>query len=104
MTDDSSCIIIEEPEVCIHIGLLSRIIATIKAYSKTKQVILSTHSDQILDQIESANVVIVEMTKAGTITSEMNKWLGPKGRQALTSYLEESGTLGEYWRSGGLAQ
>lgn len=44
------------------------------------------------------------MTKIGTKSTEMVKWLGPKGKIALTSYLEESGTLGEYWRAGGLTQ
>ena len=104
MTDASSCIIIEEPEVCVHMGLLSRIIATAKAYSSDKQVIISTHSDQVLDQLEPQNIAVVEMTKIGTVSTGLNKWLGPKGRQALTSYLGESGTLGEYWRSGGLAR
>ena len=103
MTDASTCLLIEEPEVCVHLGLLNRIVNTIKSYSKYKQVILSTHSDQILDQLEPENVLIVEMTRSGTKATSMEKWVGEKGRVALTNYLEETGTLGEYWRSGGLS-
>ncbi len=103
MTDSSSCLLIEEPEVCIHLGLLSRIMSTIKSYSATKQVIFSTHSDQILDQLEPNNVFVVAMTRAGTTATAIETWIGNKGKTALTEYLEESGTLGEYWRAGGLS-
>jgi AAA15 family ATPase/GTPase len=104
MTDSSSCLLIEEPEVCVHLGLLSRIVNTIKVYSGSKQVIFSTHSDQILDQLEPKNVFVVAMTRTGTTSTNMEAWVGRKGRAALTTYLEESGTLGEYWRAGGLSQ
>jgi predicted ATPase len=103
MTDASSCLLIEEPEVCVHLGLLSRIVSTIKSYSKSKQVIFSTHSDQVLDQLDPKNVFVVAMTRTGTTAVGMESWVGQKGRVALTNYLEESGTLGEYWRAGGLA-
>lgn len=103
MTDASSCLLIEEPEVCVHHGLLSRIISTIKAYAQTKQIIFSTHSDLVLDQLEPSNVVVVAMTRSGTTATPMETWVGSDGRAALHTYLEESGTLGEYWRSGGLS-
>lgn len=103
MTDSSSCLLVEEPEVCVHHGLLSKIINTIKAYSSTKQVIFSTHSDLVLDQLGPENVTVVTMSSSGTVAAPMEKWVGKEGRLALTNYLEESGTLGEYWRSGGLS-
>lgn len=103
MTDSSSCLLIEEPEVCVHHGLLSRIVSTIKSYSAFKQVIFSTHSDQVLDQLEPKNVFVMAMTRTGTTATAMESWVGPTGRAALTTYLEESGTLGEYWRAGGIS-
>jgi len=103
MTDASRCLLIEEPEVCVHHGLLNRIVSTIKAYSTTKQVIFSTHSDLVLDQLDPENVFVIEMKRAGTTATPMIGWVGGKGRVALDNYLAESGTLGEYWRSGGLA-
>ena len=103
MTDSSSCLLIEEPEVCVHHGLLTRIISTIKAYSSEKQVILSTHSDLVLDLLEPKNVFVVAMTSTGTTTTGLESWIDKNGRTALKTYLAESGTLGEYWRSGGLS-
>jgi predicted ATP-dependent endonuclease of OLD family len=103
MTDASACLLIEEPEVCVHHGLLTRIISTISAYAREKQIIFSTHSDLVLDNIEQENVFVVNMQKAITHVSSLSKWAGAKGRSALNAYLQESGTLGEYWRSGGFA-
>ena len=103
MTTSSKCLLIEEPEVCIHHGLLTRIMDTIKSYSVTKQVIVSTHSDQVIDRMTPDNVFVVEHAAAGTKVKPLALWAGKKGTQALHSYLDESGTLGEYWRSGGLS-
>ena len=103
MTDASSCLLIEEPEVCVHHGLLTSIVNTIKAYSVTKQVIFSTHSDLVLDQLDPENVFVVEALKTGTSATGLAKWVGPRGKVALGTYLNETGTLGEYWRTGGLS-
>ncbi|HEY4964546.1 MAG TPA: AAA family ATPase, partial [Candidatus Saccharimonadales bacterium] len=102
MTDKGSCLLIEEPEVCIHHGLLRRILSTIKAHSKTRQVIFSTHSDLVLDAISTNEVFVVDMKKSITKVSSLSDWAGTKGMSALKAYLNEAGTLGEYWRSGGL--
>lgn len=102
MTDKGSCLLIEEPEVCIHHGLLRRILSTIKAHSKQRQVIFSTHSDLVLDTISNNEVFVVDMKKSITKVSRLSDWAGKDGMSALDAYLNETGTLGEYWRSGGL--
>ena len=56
MTEDSTALLVEEPEVCVHHGLLSSILELIKSYSQHKQMILSTHSDYVLDQVKPENV------------------------------------------------
>lgn len=103
MTDASSCLLIEEPEVCVHHGLLTRIVNTISAYSVAKQVIFSTHSDLVLDNISQDNVFVVDMHKAITHVANLSVWAGAGGLRALNAYLQETGTLGEYWRSGGFS-
>lgn len=103
MTDSGSCLLIEEPEVCVHHGLLAKIINTISAYSNSKQVMFSTHSDAVLDTLSNENVFIVQMQKTGSVVSKLSKWLGARGISALNAYLDETGTLGEYWRSGGFS-
>jgi len=101
MTDNSLCLLIEEPEVCIHHGLLRRILGIIKAHANTKQVIFTTHSDLVLDSIPTDSVFVVDMKRSVTRVNRLADWAGKDAMNALHAYLQETGTLGEYWRSGG---
>ncbi|MFH1300664.1 MAG: AAA family ATPase, partial [Planctomycetota bacterium] len=102
MTEQSSALLIEEPEVCVHHGLLSSIVELIKTYSKHKQIIVSTHSDFVLDQVEPRNVYKVERDpEAGTRVSQITKSMSANELAALKKYLKTEGNLGEYWRHGG---
>jgi hypothetical protein len=104
LTDESHLLIVEEPEVCIHHGLLTSIITLIKNESKKKQIIISTHSDFVLDHLAPENVVLVERkTGQGTKARPISKALSKTDFKALKQYLSESGNLGEYWREGGMA-
>jgi hypothetical protein len=90
-------------EVCVHHGLLSSIIELIKTYSREKQIILSTHSDFVLDQIEPRHVYRVRRDpRTGTSVTQIAKALPAKELIALRQYLDTQGNLGEYWRHGGL--
>ncbi len=103
MTNTSDCLLIEEPEVCVHHGLLTKIVDTIKTYSIAKQIVLSSHSDVVIDRLEPTNVFVVENGPAGTRVSNLLSWAGKEGRSALRNYLREAGSLGEYWKTGGLS-
>lgn len=102
-TDSSKFLMVEEPEVCVHHGLLTRVVATLKSHAKNKQTVISTHSDLLLDEIEPNQVFVVELNNNGTHVENLNQWLKGDDKAALHQYLAESGTLGEYWRSGGLS-
>ena len=103
LTDDSQLLLVEEPEVCIHHGLLSSIITLIKEETKVKQIIISTHSDYVLDQLEPENVVLIDRkSEKGTKAKPVSKSMSRTDYKALKQYLEVSGNLGEYWREGGL--
>ncbi len=102
MTEQSSALLIEEPEVCVHHGLLSSIVELIKTYSKQKQIIVSTHSDFVLDQIEPRHVYkVTRTTTAGTKVAQIAKTMSSQELVALRNYLDTEGNLGEYWRHGG---
>ncbi|SHK46067.1 AAA family ATPase [Hymenobacter psychrotolerans] len=102
MNDDSDLLLIEEPEVCVHHGLLSSVIELIKIQSKNKQIFVSTHSDYILDKLLPENIVLVKKTReTGTTAETLTKSLSKNDFKALKEYLEESGNLGEYWKEGG---
>ncbi len=103
MTEKSSALLIEEPEVCVHHGLLSSIIELIKTYSGQKQIVLSTHSDFVLDYVEPRHVYKVRRdNKTGTSVEHIETALSSQELSALRNYLESEGNLGEYWRHGGL--
>jgi ABC-type Mn2+/Zn2+ transport system ATPase subunit len=103
ITEDCTALLIEEPEVCVHQGLLASILELIKSYSSHKQMILSTHSDYVLDKVDPENVYRVTLTKnEGTIARHIRKTMTAKDFAALRRYLETEGNLGDYWREGAL--
>jgi hypothetical protein len=103
ITETSSLLLIEEPEVCVHHGLLSSIIEMIKTYSRNKQIIVSTHSDFVLDQLEPENVFKVSNEpEKGTKVISIKKSMSSREFNALRKYLDKVGNLGEYWKEGSL--
>lgn len=102
LNDESDLLLIEEPEVCVHHGLLSSIIELIKIQSSYKQIIISTHSDFVLDKLKPDNVVLIKKTKeTGTVAIPLTRSLSKNDFGALKDYLRDSGNLGEYWKEGG---
>lgn len=100
INDESQLLLIEEPEVCVHHGLLNSLIELIKIYSKEKQIVISTHSDFVLDKLEPENILLIKKEK-GTQAKSLTKALTKNEYSALKEYLEDSGNLGEYWKEGG---
>lgn len=102
ITDDNELLLIEEPEVCVHHGLLNSIISLILSQSSKKQIIISTHSDFVLDRLKPDNLLIVtKEPHKGTIAKPLTKALSKNDYKALKHYLSETGNLGEYWKEGG---
>jgi hypothetical protein len=105
MTTESTALLIEEPEVCIHHGLLSSVLELIKIHSREKIIILTTHSDFVLDQVEPENVHHVTFSrKKGTQVRHIPNSMSEQEYDALRKYLRTEGSLGEYWRAGALTE
>ncbi|MCP3675382.1 MAG: ATP-binding protein [Gammaproteobacteria bacterium] len=103
MTGKGSVILLEEPEVCIHHGLLSSVVELIRNYSKDKQIFVSTHSDFILDAVDEESVFVVKNDiENGTEVSKLKSYLSAQDRGALKRFLRNEGSLGEYWRMGAI--
>ena len=99
ITSSSSIVLLEEPEVCVHHGLLLSIVELIKSYSREKQIVVSTHSDFLLDQVEPEQVLLVtKKRRSGTRVQRLPESMSTRGYKALKQYLQASGNLGEYWR------
>lgn len=103
ITQSSTLLLIEEPEVCVHHGLLASIIELIKNYSRDKQIIVSTHSDFVLDHVSPENVYRVSVeAQSGTRVEHIPKSMSRREYSALRRFLKTSGNLGEYWKHTGL--
>lgn len=103
ITDSGRFLLIEEPEVCVHHGLLSSIIELIKDFSERKQIVVTTHSDYVLDRLNPHNVFLVRNYKSkGTTIQSIPKALSKNSFKALREYLDKTGNLGEFWRHGDL--
>lgn len=104
MNDKSNLMLIEEPEVGIHHGLLSGVVELIRVQSRNKQIIVSTHSDYVLDRLEPEAVSLVRKENPqGTTVESLDKALSEDDYHALKIYLEETGSLGEYWKEDGFS-
>jgi ABC-type lipoprotein export system ATPase subunit len=103
ITDKSQLLLLEEPEACIHHGLLASIVEIIKDFSRKKQIIISTHSDFVLDALDPSNIFIVRNDpEKGTVVKHVPSAMSAREYKTLKEYLDNFGNLGEYWRHGEL--
>jgi len=103
LSDRSPLMLLEEPEVCVHHGLLTSILEVIKSCSGRKQIVCSTHSEFVLDAISPEQVYLVRyLLSKGTQVRELSQSMSTKNYKALKDYLNTSGNLGEYIRHGGI--
>ncbi len=90
-------LIIEEPETGVHPGLLSGLLATIDSYSIDRQVIVSTHSPQVVSWAQPQELRVVTREQGKTQIRPLSE---AQVAQFLT-YLHDQ-TLGEFVYSGAL--
>jgi ABC-type cobalamin/Fe3+-siderophores transport system ATPase subunit len=99
VTDESELLLLEEPEVCVHHGLLSSVVKIIKEYARSKQIVFSTHSEVAIDALTPEEVLLVDRPKSrGTIVTSIPDKMSEDGYAALKTYLATAGSLGDYWR------
>ena len=95
---EKKIIFLEEPELGIHPAQLTKLLNLIREVSRENQVILTTHSPQVLDILtkdELDRITLCELDpEKGT---QFHKLSAEKQQQART-YMEEVGFLSDYWR------
>lgn len=101
LQNDWSMLLLEEPEVCVHYGLLASMVELIKSRARRRQVVVSTHSELLLDLVKPEQVFVVSIGRSGTEVARLDQALSQKEMQALREYLQRTGNLGEYWGHGG---
>jgi predicted ATPase len=91
--DLPSLVAFEEPENYIHPRLMERLVAMFRGASRDTQILLTTHSIALLDQLELDDIVIVEKGPEGTTARR------PKSTRDLKAFLKEAG-LGRAYNTG----
>jgi predicted ATP-dependent endonuclease of OLD family len=91
-------ILIEEPELGIHPHQLHQLMLFLKEMAKERQIILTTHSPQVLDILgadELNKIIIAEYddTKGTTM-----RHLTDKEKTKATVYMKNKSSLSDYWR------
>jgi predicted ATPase len=99
---DGGLLLFEEPEISVHHKLLKDIIEIIKNESENRQILCSTHSDYVLDMLSPEAVFLVENGSGGTKATALPAALSGEKYHGLRTFLECEGSLGEYWKAGGL--
>jgi predicted ATP-dependent endonuclease of OLD family len=91
-------VLLEEPELGIHPHQLHQLMQFIKEQSREKQIILTTHSPQVLDVLgpdELDRVIICHYdSKNGTQLSHLSE----KEINKAKKYMKEEAFLSDYWR------
>ncbi len=105
LTEKKTLLLVEEPEVCVHHGLLSSILEIIKQQAHDEQVMISTHSDYVLDQVDPKCVFTVARQSSGETTiNNLKAAMASSDFSALKDFLATEGSLGEYWKTGGFKE
>lgn len=90
--------LIEEPELGIHPHQLHLLLGFLKEKAESQQIIITTHSPQVLDVLgenELDRIFITEIEpEKGTAIRKLNKNEIAKAKK----YLEQEGMLSDYWR------
>ncbi len=91
-------LLLEEPEIAVHPGLLARLLEEIDSYSTDKQVLISTQSPQVVSWAKPDALRLVERRSGTTYV----RGLDPEAQARVERYLDDEGTLGDYLYSGAL--
>lgn len=96
VSSPSSTIVIEEPETQIHPAMLSKLLNEIATYTYGANLILSTHSPQVVSWTSPEKINLVYRKNGQTFVQK----LGENQLHRVIEYLSEEGSLGEWIYSG----
>jgi AAA15 family ATPase/GTPase len=89
--DKNSTLLIEQPEDGIHSGLLKKLLPLCFQYAKyyKKQLIIATHSSEVINLFQPENIRLVKMTDNGTKVLPLDKERMP----FIHEFIENEGAL-----------
>jgi len=89
---NATCLLIEEPETAVHPGLLSKLLALMDSYGYDRQIIVSTHSPQVVDWCEPEQLRLVERIDGNTQVRSLD----PADLGRVKRYLQDEGTFSDF--------
>lgn len=97
-SEDPLTLLIDEPELGIHPGLLARLLNEIDAYGSDAQVVIATHSPQVVSWARPEELRLVERTNGRTTVRSLTEAQADR----VHHYLQDQGSLGDFVYGGGL--
>ena len=95
-SNPTSTFIIEEPESQIHPGMLEKLLNEIESYTYGQNLILSTHSPQVVSWTQPDKINLVYRQNSQTFVRK----LAGNEMKSVVAYLNEEGSLGDLVYSG----
>lgn len=89
---DITCLLVEEPESGLHPGMLARLLDMMTSYSLDRQIIVTTHSPQVVNWVAPSQVRIVERRDGSTHIGSIAESQLPR----VARYLADEGTLADF--------
>ena len=90
--DGSSVLLMEQPEDAIHSGLMKKLTDLLKTNSNPLQFILASHSSDVFNRLEPAEIRLVAITNGRTVL----RALTPKEIEAAKRFMEKEGALSDF--------
>jgi AAA domain, putative AbiEii toxin, Type IV TA system len=87
-----TCLLVEEPELAVHPGLLGKLLALMTSYSLDRQIVVTTHAPQVVDWATPAQLRLVEGEGGATRIRRIEE---PQ-ISLLAQYLQDQGTLADF--------
>ena len=97
-SDDRMIALLEEPELGIHPHQLHLLMQFIKEQSRHKQIIITTHSPQVLDTIGSDELDRIIICEYDGKNGTQLRHLTEKEISKAKKYMKEEAFLSDYWR------
>ena len=88
--EDHSVVMIEEPERNIHPHLISRVVLMLKDKAEKKQILVTTHSSEVVQHAGLENLLLISRHKDGV--SRVSR---PSEKEVVRSFLEHEIGIGD---------
>ncbi len=102
LNSNSKLIFLEEPELSIHPHQLSRLMDFLREQSRSKQIIITTHSPQVLNELKEDELDRIIVTRyEGAERGTQMYHLSEEEKSYALDYMKNGAFLSDYWVQSG---